>query len=243
MAWTEKAVAKAETQAGLTLIKQSGPWHIYEVADANMVVPLTVQPVVVKERAGDQRERWLELGSSWFQNPDDWAAMPAADGPSSWQHISSAVDQSRVGTNQVAILKPVEKIKPVALDPIKVSNVKMGNESVSFDVDKIGVPVLVKVSYFPNWEVEGAQGPYRIAPNLMVVIPTSKHVHMSFARTFTDYFAYGLALLGVVLLFVFRKFVPIEYRSAQPHAAPPLPEPTGLTSLDLDYVDEAALRR
>ncbi len=243
MAWTEKAVVKAETQAGLTLIKQSGPWHIYEVADANMVVPLTVQPVVVKERPGDQRERWLELGSSWFQNPNDWAAMPAADGPSSWQHITSAIDQSRVAANQVAILKPVEKIKPVALDPIKVSNVKIGNESVTFDVDKIGVPVLVKVSYFPNWEVEGAQGPYRIAPNLMVVIPTSKHVQMNFARTFTDYFAYGLALLGVVLLFVFRKFVPIDYRSAHPHAAPPLPEPAGLTSLDLDYVDEAALRR
>jgi hypothetical protein len=243
MAWTEKAVAKADSQPGLTLIKQSGPWHIYEVAESDIVVPLSVQPVVVKERPGDQRERWLELGSSWFQNPADWAAMPAADGPASWQHITAAVDQSRVQVNRVDVLKPATAIKPVALKPVKVSNVKMGNETVSFDVDQIGVPVLVKVSYFPNWEVSGAQGPYRIAPNLMVVIPTSKHVQLTFARTATDYLAYILTVLGVALVFVFRKYVPITYDSPQPHAAPPLPEPAGLTSLDLDYVDEAALRR
>ena len=48
-----------------------------------------------------------------------------------------------------------------------------GDDRVSFTVDKIGVPVLVKVSYFPNWEASGARGPWRVAPNLMVVIPTS----------------------------------------------------------------------
>ena len=35
------------------------------------------------------------------------------------------------------------------------------------------MPVVVKTSYFPNWEVQGAEGPYRLAPNLMVVVPTS----------------------------------------------------------------------
>lgn len=243
MAWTEKAVAKAENQPGLTLIKKSGAWHIYEVADSDLVVPLGVQPVVVKQRPGDQRERWLELGSSWFQNPDDWAATPAADGPASWQHITTAVDKSRASVNRVDVLKPVEKIEPVALKPVKVSNVQMGNESVSFDVDQIGVPILVKVSYFPNWKVSGGSGPYRVAPNLMVVIPNSKHVELTFARTFSDYFAYACALLGVILLFVFRRYVPIRYHAAEPHSAPPAPEPTGLTSVDLDYVDEAALRR
>ena len=45
------------------------------------------------------------------------------------------------------------------------------------------MPVLVKVSYFPNWQVSGADGPYRVAPNEMVVIPTSTHVSM-YVRTF-----------------------------------------------------------
>ncbi|GIT76663.1 MAG: hypothetical protein Ct9H300mP31_11940 [Acidimicrobiaceae bacterium] len=28
----------------------------------------------------------------------------------------------------------------------------------------LGVPVLVRTSYFPNWEVEGALGPWRATP-------------------------------------------------------------------------------
>ncbi len=51
-------------------------------------------------------------------------------------------------------------------------------QSISFDVDQVGVPVLVKVSYFPNWKVEGAEGPYRVAPNQMIVVPTENDVEL-----------------------------------------------------------------
>ena len=65
------------------------------MADSDLVVPLTVQPVVVNHRGGDQRERNLELGTSWFQHQDEWAAMPADDGPADWQRIDVAVDPTR----------------------------------------------------------------------------------------------------------------------------------------------------
>jgi len=214
MAWTDEAVAKADEQPDLKPIKVSGPWHIYQVLDSDIVTPLTTQPVVVGR--GEDREEWLELGTSYFQNNDDWAAMPAADGPPEWQRVDAVVDPTRKQLNKVDVVVPKEPITPVALQPVKVSNLVMGNESVDFDVDQVGVPVLVKVSYFPNWEVSGAKGPYRIAPNLMVVIPTSKHVSMDFGRTTTDYIAYAISLLGVILLFVFKRFVPIHHRSPDP---------------------------
>ncbi|MCU1392373.1 MAG: hypothetical protein JWM34_801 [Ilumatobacteraceae bacterium] len=219
MAWTDQAVAKADQQPDLVPIKISGPWHIYEVTNSDIVTPLTNQPVVVPGRA-DDREKWLELGTSWFQNPADWAAMPVSDGPSDWQRVNAVVDPTRVQTNRVDVVIPDQAIKSVPLPAVKVSNVVMGNETVDFDVDTVGVPVLVKVSYFPNWEVDGGKGPWRVAPNLMLVIPTSKHVHMVFARSATDYIAYLLTLIGIVLLFVFRKFVPIKYRSAHPFDVP-----------------------
>jgi uncharacterized membrane protein len=50
-------------------------------------------------------------------------------------------------------------------------------------VSKIGVPVLVKISYFPRWHATGATGPYRVSPNLMVVVPTSKNVSMVYGST------------------------------------------------------------
>ena len=59
-------------------------------------MPLDVQPVVVNDRDGDQRERNLELGTSWFQHPEEWAAIPADDGPEEWQRIDVAVDENRL---------------------------------------------------------------------------------------------------------------------------------------------------
>ena len=83
-----------------------------------------------------------------------------------------------------------------------MSDVEIGDDTVSFSVDKIGVPVLVRVSYFPNWQVSGAVGPYRVAPNMMVVVPTSTEVSMHFQASFVDRFAYLLTILGFVGLFV-----------------------------------------
>ena len=90
MVTTDAAIREADAQPELTPITESGPWKIYQVADSDLVVPLAVQPVVVNHRGGDQRERWLEVGTSWFQHQDDWAAMPAADGPSDWQRVDVA---------------------------------------------------------------------------------------------------------------------------------------------------------
>ena len=41
----------------------------------------------------------------------------------------------------------------------------------------------MKISYFPNWHVSGATGPYRVSPNLMVVVPTSHHVTLTYGNT------------------------------------------------------------
>lgn len=232
MAWTDQAVAKADQQPDLKPIKVSGPWHIYQVLGSDIVTPLTTQPVVVGR--GDDREQWLELGTSYFQNNNDWVAMPAADGPPEWQRVDAVVDTTRRQANRVDVVVPKEPITPVALPKVTVSNVVLGNESVDFDVDQVGVPVLVKVSYFPNWEVSGGKGPYRIAPNLMVVIPTSKHVSMNFGRSTIDYVACFLSLVGVILLFVFRRYVPIHHRSPDPFD--PFPSAARMAGVDGDVL-------
>ena len=69
MVFTEKAKAQAETRPDLTKLGSVGPWNIYQVADSDLVVPLTVQPVVVNHRSGDQRERNLELGNELVPAP------------------------------------------------------------------------------------------------------------------------------------------------------------------------------
>jgi hypothetical protein len=224
LAVTPEAITKADEVAasggGLKALETSGPWHIYSVENADIVVPLDTLPVVVNERSGDLRERWLELGTSWLQNRTEWDALPAADGPKEWQRIDVAIDMAvREGepgsdSRKVDVVKPVQEIVPAKVEPAVVSNVKIGDDSVSFTVDKVGVPVLVRVSYFPNWQVSGAKGPYRVAPNMMVVIPTSNQVSMHFKASFVDRFAYLLTIAGFVALFVMWR------RDRRPEAAP-----------------------
>ena len=143
--------------------------------------------------------------------------MPADDGPADWQRITVAVDETRAVPDpnrgaenpdtrgkQVDIVVPQEQIDPVALPPVTVSDVVMNEQDISFHVDKVGVPVLVKVSYFPNWTAHGAEGPYRIAPNMMVVVPTSNDVRLTFDRSTSDLFFYALTGLGILLLIASR---------------------------------------
>ncbi|HZX56772.1 MAG TPA: hypothetical protein VFE86_18945, partial [Ilumatobacteraceae bacterium] len=74
MVRTNEAKSQAASQPDLKYVATSYPWDIYEVEGSDLVVPLDTQPVVVKHRGGDQRERNLELGTSWLQNKDEWAA-------------------------------------------------------------------------------------------------------------------------------------------------------------------------
>jgi hypothetical protein len=223
MGYTPEAIAQADKQPDLKQVAVSGPWHIYEIVDTTLVEPLTVRPVVVNERPGDRRERWLEIGSSYFQHANEWSALPVDHGPVDWQRIDVAVDETRrVGTEkdparQVDIVQASAKtpIKQVALPTVKVSDVKQGRESISFTVDKIGVPVLVKVSYFPNWTVKGASGVYRAAPNMMVVVPTSTTVRMSYEPSRLDTSACLFTLIGIVIVvFMFRRR--FRYGTAMP---------------------------
>ncbi len=96
-------------------------------------------------------------------NRDELGTAYAESGPSDWMRVKAS---------------DLAKAQPPVVTPVQVSNVATTVDKISFDVSDIGKPVEVKESYFPNWQISGAKGPYRLAPNLMVVVPTSKHVRV-----------------------------------------------------------------
>ena len=211
MGFTPEAIAQASQQEGLIEVARSGPWVVYRVANSDVVTPLATQPVVANISSSNPRERWLEVGTSWFQHPETWTTPIADDGPSEWQRIDVVVDESKregepnSNNRRVDVVNPATALTPVPLEPVVISNVSIGEESVRFSVDKIGVPVLVRVSYFPNWKVDGATGPYRVAPNMMVVIPTSTNVNMHYGWNMIDYIAYLLSFAGIAWIVVTRR--------------------------------------
>ena len=208
LAFTKEAIAQANLQAALVEVNRSGPWVIYQVGNSELVTPLTVQPVIVSSKTGDIKERWLEIGTSWFQHPEDWSAMPVENGLDTWQRVDVAVDLSRrdgepgISSRRVDIVTPSQKIEVVETKPTKVTNFVLEDAAISFSVDQIGQPILVRMSYFPNWKVSGANGPFRVAPNMMVVVPTQKDVRLHYGYTKLDIFAYLLTAIGIAVMSV-----------------------------------------
>jgi hypothetical protein len=244
MVRTPEAKAEAASRPELTLVAIAAPWEIYEVAGSEIVVPLTVQPVVVADRPGDQRERHLELGTSWFQQRQDWPAIPADDGPAGWQRIEVEVDLTRREGEpggpgrRVDIVVPAEPIVPVALDPVTVSDVVIEQDRLSFRVDRVGVPVMVRMSYFPNWGVDGADGVHRVAPNSIVVVPTANEVVLSYGRTTWDWLTMLATVVGIALCVHWRRRGDMVFASAMPA---PWRGPSRPAAHDMDDTDDREL--
>ena len=173
MAFSPNIIEQARVNPSLKLIATTktwpspgAKWSIYLIKDSPVVQPLSTSPVVVANVAG--RTQWLDASQKWYNTPSMWGQLIASSGPESWPHVTS-MSAMPTGTSNGAPL------------PI-VSHVVQTSQSISFHVSKIGTPVLVKVSYFPRWHVNGATGPYRVSPNEMVVIPTSNDVSLVYGQ-------------------------------------------------------------
>jgi hypothetical protein len=181
-------------------------WKVYEISDSSLVKPLADQPVVWTG-VNPSQTSWLAPALSWYDDPARWAVAPAAGGPASWPRI------------------PASDLHPTAVAEPRttVSDVSQSDSTVSFHVSRVGTPVEVKVSYFPNWQAHGADGPWRIAPNLMVVVPTSHDVSLVYASSASDKageLISLLSLLGVVVVFVIGRRARRARWSTAPGPAP-----------------------
>jgi hypothetical protein len=161
-------------------------WKLYLVQGSPRVHPLANQPVVMKGLDNSNQPTYLKVMTTWYDDPSAWDVYLASTGPSSWARVP-------YGDTNV----------PVKREPAtQVSDIVEHNASISFNVSRTGVPVVVTISYFPNWQVSGASGVYRISPNLMVVVPTSHHVSLWYGNTPVDYEGWGLSILALIGLFL-----------------------------------------
>ncbi|HXQ62668.1 MAG TPA: hypothetical protein VN796_10060 [Acidimicrobiales bacterium] len=198
MASSTEVQAQADADPSLSLVASTGPWHtpyggsdlattwkVYEVHDASVVTPLTRTPDVLTSTGAGQGS-WLAVAQKWYADPARWNQQLVAGGPASWTRTA----------------RPSSPPPGRPLPAVHVSDVKVGIDTVSFHVDRTGVPVAVGVSYFPNWQATGATGPWRAEPNLMVVDPTSHDVTLTYGSTGADHLGLVLTIVGILVLVV-----------------------------------------
>lgn len=190
MAQTDDSIAAAMEHPDLTEVADAQPFVVFEVGGSELVEGLQFEPLVVsgqtEEEAGEIANRfdigWISQAVTAYNDPANYPILPAEDGPAEWQRESSLTPLEGELVDEAAI----------------VDNVVATDSRISFTVDQVGSPVLVKTSFFPNWTVDGADGPWRAGPNLMVVVPTETSVELSYGRTVVDWLGIIATLLGLV---------------------------------------------
>ena len=207
---------KRRNQPELTLVATSTPWDIYLVADSDVVVAARTQPVVVDERLGDGTARRharalprdsARAGSSIPTSgrrcrpttvPTSGSASTSR--PTCRRRLGEGDPNGPPGRHRGARRRRSRRFRCPTVDGQQRR--ASGRNSIAFDVDQVGVPVLVKVSYFPNWNASGADGPFRIGPNMMVVVPHRHPRRADYGRSAIDYLTILLTLIGIGLCFV-----------------------------------------
>ncbi|MGO9559260.1 MAG: glycosyltransferase [Acidimicrobiales bacterium] len=193
---------------------------LYLIKNSALVVPLTHLPEV--ESTGKQA--WLDVNLNWYEQEKYWPTLLARSGPATWPRARSG--------------ELVPPSRSVPATSTQISHIVPGTESISFHVSRTGTPVLVKVPYFPNWTASGATGPYEVSPNLMVVVPTSEDVTLTYGTSQADWAGKIASLVGVVglgALVTMRAPLPAM---PGPQAPSPGPSPALVPPVVEDSADE-----
>ncbi|HLF43895.1 MAG TPA: hypothetical protein VJA46_10280 [Acidimicrobiia bacterium] len=199
---TPEATAKADAMPELTKLATTTPFTIYALPKTGLVEPASFLPSVyevddrgllalltghatVTDEEGVTLPSFYDMSLEWYDDVENLGRWVVADGPEEWPRIES-LDERPNQTLQV----PADAVSDVVVE----------DHRISFHTTAVGVPHLVKVSYFPNWTAEGADGPWRAAPSLMVVVPTSEEVTLEFRDTWAESGGLILSGVGIVVL-------------------------------------------
>ncbi|MCA1684279.1 MAG: hypothetical protein LC708_04035, partial [Actinobacteria bacterium] len=210
MAFSPETKAQADVNPDLTRVATTGQWVVYEVRGSELVTPLKFEPAVVTGPVKGSTE-WMGVSVDWYKDFTAQDVFLAATGPKEWERVAAHTQAPATTTATVGSDVTVDPPARRPVNPAQVTRISSDDNDISFDVDHVGSPVLVKASYFPNWKVSGAKGPYRVTPNLMVVIPTSRHVKLHYGYTPVDGLGYLLTLGGVGLAVAFARRGPVHY--------------------------------
>lgn len=177
--YTEEARQKADTTPELTRVAESPPFTVYELPPTSLVEAARFVPSVY-----DGSEDFGDAALGWYDRRGFLDRWLVADGPAEWPRVADVADIPTVPESAEGA----------------VTDVVVENDRISFRTTAVGVPHLVKVSYFPNWQADGADGPYRAAPSLMVVVPTQEEVTLEFRSRLAEKAGVALTLIGLVVV-------------------------------------------
>ena len=182
-----EAMTGEAARLGLEPLVEEEGYSIFRLPETSAVDIASVTPMVY-----EGEDDFRDVALAWYDEIDTLDQWIVAEGPEEWPRFDD-------------ILGPYDAGLPVDTTGAAVSDIVVEDHSISFTTNAVGVPHLVKTSYFPNWAATGADGPYRAAPSLMVVVPTQEQVSLEFAPTWTENLGMVLTIAALGFLVWWRR--------------------------------------
>ncbi len=192
----KQAIRKA---AGYQLKQSIGHYELWELTtNADRYVEL-----LENEPVFYQGKSWKEVSYQWFTR-DDLMDVHLVFDP---ENQPEKTDSVKLAAGSLETLPRMR----VDAEDCQVREV-VGNDTIQIDTTCINKPLLVKVSYHPNWRVEGAERIYLVSPSFMLIYPQQQHVQLLYGPGPWDRFGMALTLFGILVL-LFN--IPVPGRSGQ----------------------------
>ncbi|MEM5815320.1 MAG: 6-pyruvoyl-tetrahydropterin synthase-related protein, partial [Candidatus Aenigmatarchaeota archaeon] len=166
-------------------LKDIGEFRVYELIrnDSYVVVPV-FKPVRFPFKY------WREYSLKWFKDLD-YIEVPLV--------FSDEINENFVDGYDIEVLPKL------SLDVDCEIEEKIRNEEIIIKTNCTGIPHLIKISYSPNWKVEGAKKIYLASPSFMLVIPEKTEVRIYFGLSLFDYIGMLLTIISLFLILFFWK--------------------------------------
>lgn len=181
IARTEEAIeAYHADEENYKHVKSFSPYEIFELQGehAYVVVP-EYEPVFFVT------EDWKSTSYEWFKK--EYAIDVHL--------VFNPVLKSKLQTANDLYDLPRTKIESECLIQEHVYN-----EEVRFTTTCVGKPHIIKISYYPNWHVDGADDVYMVSPSFMLVYPTQENVRLYYGKGFVNIVSEALSYAGVILV-------------------------------------------
>jgi tetratricopeptide (TPR) repeat protein len=182
--------------------KDFPPYTIYRLRKnpGRYVSLLQYEPVLMITR------NWRRIAFEWFRRGDLNThivfkdKLEPADSKLFKTIIKDQLPENPISnpTNSINPINPINPTNQIG-GPIKET---IKPEEIIIETTNIGLPHLIRVSYHPNWHVEGADRIYLISPSFMLIYPTQERVRLYFGRSFPNHLGLAFSLIGVIIIFI-----------------------------------------
>ena len=164
------------------------PYEIYELMtnqNKYVIVP-NYEPVLFETRD------WKNISYEWFKDLDK-VDVPLV-------FVKRVSDEDRVRFKSIITNERLDDLTGIPTNEDCDIQEFVSNEEVTFTTNCLGKPHIIRISYYPNWKVEGADKIYLVSPSFMLVFPSQETVKLYYTSGFIDKIGSILTVIGILFI-------------------------------------------